>query len=224
MARLRNGHGIGGIDALLRGDPGLRGFAGIVHIKESHGKRTCADRIEGHGGGMDQHGRVDAFKSSSFKQEDLAAGIPNLLGGGPDDLDGQAKIIGHLRRGDTRAGRYGRHEIMPAGMSDFGQGIVLGADSKMERTGACSRAKGGGEITNPCLNLETGTGEDLGDPAAGLLFSKAQLRVVVNAMREIDQGLLIGVDGFLSLLLCVHECFLSHFAIGQQPRSVRRRG
>src|SRR5438045_8343126 len=97
---------------------------------------------------------------------------------------------------------------MPAGMSYCGQSIVLGADGKMERTVACSRAKGGWQIANACLNLKTGIGEDLGDPAASLLFGKAQFRVVVNAMREIDQGLLIGVDGFLNLLLCVHECFL----------------
>src|SRR6266567_3951648 len=125
--------------------------------------------------------------------------------------------------GAARACRHGRHEIMPAGMSYFGQSIVLGADGKMERTVACSRAKGGWQIANPCLNLKTGIGEDLGDPAAGLLFGKTQFRVVVNAMREIDQGLLIGVYNFLSLLLCVHECFLSRFVIDQQPRSVRRR-
>jgi hypothetical protein len=129
---------------------------------------------------------------------------------------------------------------MPAGMSYFGQGIVLGADGKMERTVACSRAKGGWQIANPRLNLKTGIGEDLGDPAAGLLFGKAQFRVVVNAMREIDQGLLIRVYGFLSLLLCVHECFpfscacsraalfvlwslLAWLLISQQSRSVRRR-
>jgi len=98
-------------------------------------------------------------------------------------------------------------------MAYFGQGIVLGADGNMERTVACSRAKGGGETANTCLHLQTGIGEDLGDPAAGLLFGKAQFRVVVNAMREIDQGLLIGVYGFLSLLLGVHECFPSRLVL-----------
>src|SRR2546421_11096340 len=80
----------------------------------------------------------------------------------------------------------------------------------MERTVAARREKGGWQLANPRLNLKTGIGEDLGDPAAGLLLGKAQFRVVVNAMREIDQGLLIRVDGSLRLLLCVHECFLSH--------------
>jgi hypothetical protein len=61
--------------------------------------------------------------------------------------------------------------------------------------------------------MKTGIGEGLGDPAAGFLFGKAQFRVVVNAMAQIDQGLLIGVYGFLSLLLCVHECFLSRFVL-----------
>src|SRR5438045_9589022 len=98
---------------------------------------------------------------------------------------------------------------MPAGMSYCGQSIVLGADGKMERTVACSRAKGGWQIANPCLNLKTGIGEDLGDPAAGLLFSIAQFWVVVNAMREIDQGLLIGVYGFLVLLIFVLDGFIS---------------
>src|SRR6266516_3222100 len=83
----------------------------------------------------------------------------------------------------------------------------------MERTAACSRAKGGWQIANTYLNLKTGIGENLGDPAAGFLFGIAQFRVVVNAMREIDQGLLIGVYGFLSILLCVHECFLSRFVL-----------
>src|SRR5207249_557890 len=109
--------------------------------------------------------------------------------------------------------RHGRHEIMSAGMAYFGQGIVLGTDANMERAVACARAKGGWQIANACLNLKTGIGENLGDPAAGLLFGKAQFWVVVNAMREIDQGLLIGVDGFLSFLLCVHECFLSRFVL-----------
>ena len=167
MARLRNGHGIGGIDALLGCDPRVRGFAGIVNIKKSNGKRAFADRIEGHGGGMDQHGRVDACKGTSLKQEDLATGIADLFGGCSDDLDGQAKIVGNLRCCDPRSSRHGRHEIMPTGMSYFGQGIVLGADGNMERTVACSRAKGGGETANTCLHLQTGIGEDLGDPAAG---------------------------------------------------------
>jgi hypothetical protein len=47
---------------------------------------------------------------------------------------------------------------MPAGMSYFGQGIVLGAEGNMERTVACSRAKGGWQIANACLNLKTGIG------------------------------------------------------------------
>jgi hypothetical protein len=76
-----------------------------------------------------------------------------------------------------------------------------------------ARAKGGWEIAKPYLNMKTGIGEDLGDPAACFLFGKAQFRVVVNAMREIDQGLLIGLYGFLSLLLCFHECFLSRFIL-----------
>ena len=59
---------------------------------------------------------------------------------------------------------------------------------------ACSRAKSGVQTANPCLHLKTGIGENLDDPAAGLLFGKAEFWVVVNAMLVIDQGLLIGVS------------------------------
>src|SRR5690348_4359124 len=157
----------------------MRGFACIVNVKESHGKRAFANRIEGHRSGMDQHGYVDAFKGASLEQENLATSIADFLGGCSDDLDGQVEIVGNLGRSNARSGRHGRHEIMPAGMPHLGQGIVLGADGYMERAIARSRTKGSWEFANTCLNLKTGIGKDLGDPAAGLLFGIAEFRVVV---------------------------------------------
>src|SRR5205807_7139149 len=103
--------------------------------------------------------------------------------------------------------------LYPQACPILGRASYSAQIARWERTVACAHAKGGWEIANACLNRKTGIGEDLGDPAAGFLFGKAQFRVVVNAMAQIDQGLLIGVYGFLSLLLCVHECFPSRFVL-----------
>ena len=73
---------------------------------------------------------MDAGEGAAFEHEHLAPAA--LLGRRAEHADRQAELVGH--RGQRQAGPDGGggDDVVPAGVPDVGQGVVLGADGDDE--------------------------------------------------------------------------------------------
>src|SRR5439155_1889211 len=76
------------------------------------------------------HGRVRVREDAALEELDLAAAA--LLGGGADDAHREADVIGDARGGDARADGDGGDQVVPAGVADAGEAVVLGAQGQVE--------------------------------------------------------------------------------------------
>ena len=74
-------------------------------------------------GGVDHHRGVDAVEGPGSDHEDLAAAA--LLGRGAQDHDPSAAAPRPARRRRARAEPGGGDDVVPAGVADAGQGVVL---------------------------------------------------------------------------------------------------
>ena len=76
--------------------------------------------------GMEHHGGVDAGEGPGLEELDLAPAA--LLGGRADELDRPDDGVALPRQGEEGAERPRRDEVVPAGVADLGQRVVLGED------------------------------------------------------------------------------------------------
>ena len=74
-------------------------------------------------GGVDHHRRVDAVERALLGHEDLAAAA--LLGRRAEDDDPAAELVGERGGGQPGAEPGGADDVVPAGVADAGQGVVL---------------------------------------------------------------------------------------------------
>jgi FAD:protein FMN transferase len=148
---------------------------------------------------MEHHRGVDAFERARLEQADLAASV--FLGRCPEELDRALDVRGVPREREERTDRRPGDEVVPAGMTDLGQRVVLG---KQGDPGSPSRAHAGAE--GRLHSAERAFDRDfchvfdeLRDPAARLLFLEAELRMLVDATRKCDQALLDFIHGTIDV-------------------------
>src|SRR3970040_439438 len=123
-----------------------------------------------------------SLEAPVLHEPDLA-GAP-LLGRRADHLD--APREGHLaerrRDGRTRAGPRGGDHVVPAGVPDVGQGLVLRQDRNGRPRPAAlyGRSEGCRQPAHAPLDLGAMLLEDLAEPPRRLLFLETELRVAVD--------------------------------------------
>ena len=106
----------------------MRGHAGEDGADAAHAEPGLVHQVVGVGVGLDSG--VDAVEHAA-SGEDLLGGVGFLGGGGlKDDATGQGRGIapGELDEGEEGAHGVGAHDVVPAGVTDAGQGVVLGED------------------------------------------------------------------------------------------------
>ena len=83
---------------------------------------------------MNHHGRVDVVEHPGLEHPDLSAAA--FLGRTAVHEHRDAQIVGEF--GQRLAGAHGGtgDDVMPTGMADPGERVVLGTDAQMKRPGA----------------------------------------------------------------------------------------
>ena len=137
--RLGDGDRVGGVHAELGKGGGVRRLAGVVDVEggpREHRRLGGVDRRRMH------HERgVNPGEGAALQEQDLAAAA--LLGGRPDDADGQADVVRDPRRRDGGTERDRRDDVVPARVAHAGQRVVLGTEREMQRAAAGARDERG---------------------------------------------------------------------------------
>jgi hypothetical protein len=93
--------------------------------------------------GVEHHRRVDAVEDARLEHLDLPA--PTLFGGRSEEDHLAAEDLRHRRSGDESPDAAGRDEVVPAGVTHPGQGVVLGENC--DATGRPSGRLGRGRLS-----------------------------------------------------------------------------
>src|SRR5262249_30387127 len=134
---------------------------------------------------VDHHGRVDVAEDARAHEPHLAG--PALLGGRADHLDASGERQGAQRpQCGARARAPPRGGGVAARVADRRKRVVLGHDrDRRPRTGALDRGpEGRGQAADASLDPGTVLLQELREPAVRLLLLEAELRMVVDPMRE----------------------------------------
>ncbi len=119
---------------------------------------------------------------------DFAAVVHDLFGRRADHADGQAEVGSHAGRRDSGPGTHRRDDVVAAGVTDAGQGVILGADGDVQRAVAGARDECGREAADASLNLKPRVRQKFAEPRGCLLFLEPEFGVCVNPMTEGDQA------------------------------------
>src|SRR5689334_8514124 len=135
---------------------------------------------------VDHHGRVHLLEHARVHETDLARAA--LLGGRADDVDAsrEGERAQRGRDGGPGAGPGGGDHVVPAGVADVRQRVVLGHD-RDGGAGAGPRdggPEGGGQPAHPALHRRAVGGQEVGEPAGGLVLLEAQLGVGVDLVAD----------------------------------------
>ncbi|WP_376699947.1 hypothetical protein, partial [Streptomyces cacaoi] len=173
---LRDREGVGGVPALFGVGGGVRGPAPVVDGAVCDGERVGLGDV--HGAGVAHHREVHPVEDAALQRMDPAAAA--LLRRGAEHRDAQAEFVGDRgRSGGGADGARGDH-VVPAGVAEPGQRVVLGAHAHVQR----ARVEGGGERGGQ----PAGAGDErvaegvqcLARPACGLLLLPGGLRAGVD--------------------------------------------
>src|ERR671930_292706 len=100
---------------------------------------------------MHHHGGVRPSKGTAFEEENFPPAA-KLLRRGANDADGHAEVIGDLGRSNTGAHSHGGNQVVPTGMADARQTVVLSTNGQVQRTTASACDKGGGQVADTFVN------------------------------------------------------------------------
>ena len=180
---LRHGDRVGGVDAQVRRDRRVRlpaevGDLDLGQCQRARARDVDRARVQHHRGG-------DVVERSGLEQQHFSAA--GLLGGGAEQHDRQAQVVGHLGQRQRRADRRGRDDVVAAGMSDAGQCVVFGADADHQRAAAEVGAKRGVQPAGRRGDLEAVLGDQRLRLRAALELGERQLRLGVDGVRQLDQ-------------------------------------
>ena len=134
---------------------------------------------------MHHHGGVHAVEHAGIEHQDLAT--TTLFGRCPDDPHGKPELVGERGEGEAGADGGGRDDVVPAGMTDAGQRVVLGADGDGQRSAARGGGESGVEAGHARLDRQAGRIEHLDQPGARAVLLEGELGVAVDGVRERDE-------------------------------------
>ena len=144
---------------------------------------------------MQHHRGGDVVEHAGLQHQHLAAA--GLLGGGAEQHDRQVQLVGDLGQRQRRADRGRRDDVVPAGVSDAGQRVVLGADADDQRAAAEVGAERGVQPAGRRGDLEAALGDQRLRLGAAAVFGEGEFRFGVNRVRQLDQVATTSLDGVL---------------------------
>ena len=138
------------------------------------------------GAGVHHHRRVTPVEGAPFEHEDLAAAA--LLGRRAEHLHGDAEVVGQGGQSQAGADRRRGDDVVPAGVTDAGEGVVLGADGDGQRPAAGGGDEGRRQVgTRPMSTVNPPALKGLGDPRDRLLLLEGQLGIGVEQVGQLDE-------------------------------------
>ena len=182
--------GVEGVDAAFGVGRSVRLLAGVAGVEVADGEAGHA--VELAGCRVHHEGGVDPVEAAPLEHEDLAAAA--LLSRSAEDADGDAQVVGERRQADSGADSSRRDHVVPAGVADLGEGVVLGADRHRERPAARPAGKGSRQPTDPRVEIEAPCAQRLGAPGGGELLLEGELGVGVDLAGELDEAFPGGAD------------------------------
>ena len=144
---------------------------------------------------MQHHRGSDVVEGSGPEQQHLSAA--RLLRGRAEQRHRQPQLVGHLGQRQRGADRGSGDDVVPAGMSDPGQRVVLGADADDQRAAAEVGAERGVQPAGRRGDLETVLGDQRLRLGAAAVFAEREFRLGVNRVRQLDQIAAASLDGVL---------------------------
>src|SRR5215207_6274956 len=135
---------------------------------------------------------------------DLAAVVHDLFGRRADHADGQAEIISHTGRRDPGPRAHRRDDVVTAGVTDAGQGVILGADGDVERAVAGARDECRREAADASFNLKSRVGQKFAEPRGCLYFFEPELGVGMDSVTEGDKATAYPVVFLPSAVFRIH--------------------
>jgi hypothetical protein len=100
-------------------------------------------------------GGVRPSKGATFEEQDFPPAA-QFLRRGPDDADGHTEVIGDLCRSNTGARGHGGNQVVPTGMTNARQTVVLSTHGQVQRATASTCDKRGGQVADTFVNREPG--------------------------------------------------------------------
>jgi hypothetical protein len=150
-------------------------------------------------GGVHHHGGVDPLEGPLPRHEDLSA--PALLGRCPQEHDAPADLLGQRGGGQAGAEARGGDEVVPAGVAQAGQGVVLAQHGHGGAGGPGSRHEGRVEPVGAPLDGDAGLLHEAGQQVVGEVLRVVRLGVLVDLVRRLDElvgaGLHLGLEALL---------------------------
>src|SRR5213596_1047246 len=107
---------------------------------------------------MDHERGIDAVEQTLVDEEDLAA--PAFLGRAADDEDATAELVGQARGGQTSAQPGGGDDVVPTGVPEARQGVVLAEDRDRRSRGSRPADERGLDAERRALRLDALVLED----------------------------------------------------------------
>ena len=143
-------------------------------------------------GGVHHHGGVDALEGAGSDLQDLAAAP--LLGRCADDGDPAVARLGHRGRGESGAQTGRSDDVVPAGVADAGQRVVLEADGDVRAGPAGSSDEGGLQAVGAALGRDALVLEHVAEQVVGVVLLEVQLGLGVDPVGHVDQEVGTPVD------------------------------
>lgn len=137
--------------------------------------------------------RVGVVERTRVQQVHLAA--EPLLGGGAEHGHPQPGGLRQRRQDESGTDRGRRDDVVAAGVSDLGQGVVLRAQDDVGVPGAEAGGEGSGQSVGTALDLDPGLLEDARAPVHGAVLLVGQLRVCGDRVGEADDGAAVLLEG-----------------------------
>lgn len=136
------------------------------------------------------HGGIHALVRPRFDEVNLSASI--FLSRSPEELSltRESKLANDEREGHERGDARSCNEIMSAGMSNFGKGIIFGIEvhnAPLFST-MSSGLEGSGKPVGMTLDSDAPGGEEVTDSVMGILFLVCLFRMCTDLYLILDRG------------------------------------
>ncbi len=175
---LRDGEGVRGVDPALGSRGRVRLPSRVAHLQVRDGPTGAGHRLLGSRVHHQRQG--DRVEDAPLQHQHLAPS--DLLSGGTDDEDGDAELVGDVPEAERRPDCRRRDHVVPAGVPDLGQGVVLGAQPDDEVAVPEARGERRVQPRDGATHLETLVGEHRRDLADALVLGEGQLGLGVDTV------------------------------------------
>ena len=139
---------------------------------------------------------MNPAKAAALEHQDFPARIADFLARSAEQRNRKSDLIGNLGRGDRGTDTARRDDVVAAGVPDARQAIVFRANRNVQRSRSRSRDKGRRHIADAALDGEARIRHRLANPLGRAFFLKAQFRMRMNPMAQIDQVPFGGIESF----------------------------